>query len=151
MQSGPYLGSNNKSRRVLIAEDMDDQREMIEALLANEAYEVVTAANGDTALMIYREARRRGEPFDLIVSDVRMPEMSGLSFSEAIRQDGDEVPILLMTAYDLDVIGDARYQMIHPCGLLPKTKDEGLAQLKPLIRDLLKQIDEGLTPVAIMN
>lgn len=134
----------NKSRRVLIVEDMRDQRELIEIALEGEPYELVTTDDGDKGLEIYHQAKREGRKFDLLVTDVRMPEMSGLGLSEAIRGEGDQMAILIMTAFELDVIGDARYKMINPCGMIQKPM--GLVELKPIIRDLLRQMDAGLTP-----
>ena len=76
---------------------VDDEQTILISLrdsLREAGAEVVTASTGDQALNILRD---RG--FDVVVSDVRMPGLSGLELVGRIREIGMETPVILMTAY----------------------------------------------------
>lgn len=80
--------------RMLLVEDEDDVRLFFTRALAHAAHglEIVQVANGREAL-----ERFQGEAFDLILSDHRMPHMTGLELLLAVRA-ASEVPFLLITA-----------------------------------------------------
>src|SRR5436309_6915929 len=69
--------------RVLIVDDEPGLRQSLGLLLADAGYEVAAESDGKRAL-----ERALAEPFDLVLSDVRMPEMDGLAFLRAYRSRG---------------------------------------------------------------
>jgi len=81
-----------ESTRVLLVDDEEPLRRALARMLAAEAYEVVQAGDGRAAL----EELARGD-FDVVVSDVKMPHMSGLELLRAIRQRDLELPVILLT------------------------------------------------------
>lgn len=85
--------------RVLIVEDDASLRRLLEMRLVADGYSVRLAEDGEVAL----EALRGWTP-DIIVSDVMMPRMSGLSLCRAVREDVrlDAIPIILLTARQFD-------------------------------------------------
>jgi len=83
-------------KRIYVADDEADIRRLIESFLKAEGYEVEGFASGDKLL----EAFDR-RPADLLVLDIMMPGMDGLSLCAAIRRRSD-VPIILLTARDTD-------------------------------------------------
>ncbi len=83
---------------ILVADDEPHIREVVRAYLEREGYEVVEAADGDTAL-----AEARGRQPDLIVLDVMLPGRSGFDILRALRAEGSGVGVLMLTARD-DVI-----------------------------------------------
>ncbi len=79
---------------ILIIDDELSMREFLKVLLEKEGYAADTAANAQDALTA---VERRD--YDLIISDIKMPEMSGIEFLEQIRSDGLTIPVILITAY----------------------------------------------------
>jgi two-component system response regulator AtoC len=80
--------------RVLVVDDEPGLRQSLGLLLADAGYEVVAEGDGQRAL-----ERALAEPFDLILSDVRMPEMDGLAFLRAYRSRGGTALVIMMSAY----------------------------------------------------
>jgi two-component system chemotaxis sensor kinase CheA len=70
---------------ILVVDDSAFFRNMLRPLLSTAGYQVTTAASGEEALAL----RAAGRRFDLILSDVEMPGLSGVDFARAVRGDGD--------------------------------------------------------------
>jgi DNA-binding response OmpR family regulator len=79
--------------KILICEDDDLYRQIAEAAFAGCNHQLFFAQNGDEAL-----SRLKGEPVDLIITDLVMPGKDGLEVIRAIRGMHSQVPILAMTA-----------------------------------------------------
>jgi len=80
--------------KILIAEDENAQRELLEGFLGKEGFSVVTAANGREALQ-----KLQGQFFDIILIDYKMPELDGLQTLREIRRFYPDLPVVMMTAY----------------------------------------------------
>jgi PAS domain S-box-containing protein len=79
--------------RILLVEDVAEVRTALAALLEDEGHVVEEAEDGAAAL-----ARlRAGEAFDLIVSDVVMPRLDGMSLARAVAAEAPSLPVILMT------------------------------------------------------
>ncbi|MEI6466406.1 MAG: response regulator, partial [Verrucomicrobiota bacterium] len=83
-----------KTARILIVDDDPGQRNLLESFLRKQGFAPETAASGEAALQLLS----RG-PFDLMISDVRMPGMSGLETLRRARQTHPNLPVLLVTAF----------------------------------------------------
>jgi two-component system alkaline phosphatase synthesis response regulator PhoP len=81
------------SERLLVVEDEAHLAEVISDNLALEGYEVEVVGDGESAL-----ARARGMPPALILLDVMLPGIDGFAVCERLRAEGNEVPILFLTA-----------------------------------------------------
>ena len=79
---------------ILIVEDETVLRESLAELLVEEGYEILQAADGKAAHQLILE---RG--VDLVLSDVRMPEMDGLTLLGHLRQAAPQTPVIMITAY----------------------------------------------------
>lgn len=84
-------------KRILIVEDEVDSREMLDILLQDEGYEVLTAANGREALHVLESATP-----DVIVTDIMMPFMGGEELLSELRKDAKSktIPVIVMSAGD---------------------------------------------------
>jgi len=80
--------------RLLIVDDEAGYREVLQAIFAAEGYDVATANNGRAALAHLKKAG-----VDLIVSDVRMPDMDGIELLRAAKEIDADISVVLMTAF----------------------------------------------------
>jgi two-component system response regulator PrrA len=87
--------SNGEGQRVLIVDDDDALRRSLGRNLRLEGFRVTDAGDGESALVGVRAA-----PPDVIVLDVTMPGLDGVDFTRRLRADGDDVPILILSARD---------------------------------------------------
>ncbi len=85
--------------RILLAEDGPDNRKLISFHLSRAGAQVDIAENGKIALEMIAAAAQRGQPYDLLVSDMQMPEMDGYSLARALRGQGNPIPIIALTAH----------------------------------------------------
>ena len=93
------------SGRILLAEDGPDNQRLISFVLRKAGAEVTIAGNGQEALQAVDEANAAGNSFDLIISDLQMPVLDGLSLVKALRARGLTLPVLALTA---DVMPEVR-------------------------------------------
>jgi len=82
------------AKTILVAEDDSVVRALLVDLLTEAGYEVRCASNGEEAF----DALER-EPADLILSDIMMPQLDGISLVIRLRSRGERVPIILMSAF----------------------------------------------------
>ena len=88
----------SRARQILLVDDDPQSLDSTRRILELSGYEVTVASDGQQALERVRE-RRASTPFDLIVSDVRMPQLGGLEFLRALAVCGESTPVVLMTAF----------------------------------------------------
>ncbi len=80
--------------KILVVDDEQSMRDFLKILLIKDGHNVVTAKNGDQALSLLDK-----QAFDLVISDIRMPGMSGLELLEAIREHYGDLPVIMITAF----------------------------------------------------
>ena len=115
------VNEDKKSHRVLLVEDQVNIRITLAALLEMENFVVVEAENGEEALRAIEE-----QAFDIVLSDVRMPGISGVELARRIKVLRPGTPVLLMTAYSQDkIIGEAVEEGVF--AVLTKPFDPGTA------------------------
>ncbi len=83
-----------KKARILIVDDEQSMRDFLRIFFSKQGYEAVVAENGLDALN-----RIKQEHFDLVMSDIRMPEMDGMRLLHEVRNFSDSLQIIIMTAY----------------------------------------------------
>jgi two-component system alkaline phosphatase synthesis response regulator PhoP len=85
--------SNESKANILLAEDEENLHEALKLNLEMEGYTVTSAFDGNEALKAIAN-----EYFDLIIMDIMMPEVDGISVLETIRVNANEVPVLILSA-----------------------------------------------------
>ncbi len=94
--SKKFIPPATSSQSILLVDDEDSIRVTTQTILSNVGFKVDNAANGKQALKLFRA---NPEKYDLIVTDLTMPEMSGLEMSQEIRESGSLTPIILSTGH----------------------------------------------------
>jgi DNA-binding NtrC family response regulator len=84
---------------ILVVDDERSIRVGLNGLLAKEGYEVTTAESGRAALQVLNE-----QPFDLVLTDLRMPELDGVSLLKKIKERYSDTLVVMMTAYGSEKI-----------------------------------------------
>jgi len=95
----PPAPANPLRGRVLLAEDGADNRALLERVLRRAGLEVELAGDGREAHVKAMSATLSGTPFDVVLLDVEMPEMSGNEAASALRADGYDGAIVALTAH----------------------------------------------------
>jgi two-component system NtrC family response regulator len=80
--------------RVLVVDDEPAQRELVAGFLRKHGFDAVEAGGGREAV-----ARFKQEPFDLVLTDQRMPDLSGAEVLDAVRAASPETAVVIITAY----------------------------------------------------
>lgn len=120
------------ARRVLVVDDDLCIRKGLRIRLEGAGYEVATAGNGTEAIMIFDE-----NGADLIVLDVRMPDIDGFEVCRTVKQNSD-VPVIFLTGAQHQMVRDYLPQMVDAVGgdfFLRKPFDARL--LMKLINEIL--------------
>ncbi len=92
-------GPNSLRGRIILAEDGVDNQRLICLHLRKAGATVEVADNGRIALERIEEAARTGTPFDLLLTDMQMPEMDGYSLARTLRERGNSLAIVALTAH----------------------------------------------------
>jgi len=87
------LMDDNK-KRILVVEDDAEMRSLLKDFFEEDGFEIDSVSNGSEA---FRKIAR--EPFDLIITDIRMPGLTGLDILPGIKKLQPEVSIIVITAF----------------------------------------------------
>ena len=128
-----------RSRRgtVLVVDDVPDVTEMIQLLLKHAGYDVTTAGSAKAALQM-----ARNQHFDLVISDIGMPEMNGYELATALRDLAayNSTPLIAVTGYSEY---DDRGRAVRAGFNVHLAKPIEPTQLLNLMNELLAQTEPG--------
>ena len=79
---------------ILIVDDEKSMRDFLKILLTKEGYEVIVAGDGNQAMTALGKNR-----VDLVISDIRMPGMGGLELLAKVKDETDDIPVIMITAF----------------------------------------------------
>jgi len=83
-----------KNARILIAEDEERLRRLLQMLLSTQGYDMTLAADGAEALEMFGSGH-----FDLVITDLRMPNLDGLTLLKKIKEQSEYTPVIVITAF----------------------------------------------------
>ncbi|HKO99599.1 MAG TPA: response regulator [Pyrinomonadaceae bacterium] len=123
--------SLNRQRTILVVDDFDDTRLLLRTWLQKKGYRIIEAENGNEAI-----SQAEAQQPDLIIMDVEMPELDGLSATRRIRElpRAQRVPIVAVSAYGADQFRDDA--LAAGCDEYVSTPFEP-AELEKVIRSLI--------------
>jgi DNA-binding NtrC family response regulator len=131
----------NPAPRILIVDDDAAQRSLLDSFLTTQGFQTVPVSSGQRALEVLR-----AEAIDMMISDVRMPGLTGLETLRLARKERGALPILLVTAYTSvrDAVGAMRDGAVNYLSK-PIDLDELLASVRQatgLSRDTPLKFDQ---------
>jgi DNA-binding NtrC family response regulator len=80
--------------KILVVDDEEGARDLFNTILTDEGYEVALANGGEEALDLFKS-----HPFNLVITDIKMPVMDGLQLLQEIRKMGSKTDVIMVTAY----------------------------------------------------
>jgi two-component system response regulator (stage 0 sporulation protein F) len=88
------LYSRGEQMKILVVDDEEGARELFNTILTDEGYEVALANSGEDALGLFKS-----NPYNLVITDIKMPVMDGLQLLQEIRKMGSKTDVIMVTAY----------------------------------------------------
>lgn len=126
----------NEARRLLVADDDPDIRQLLSDRLTSDGYVVQTAADGREALLAVLSQK-----FDALIADINMPELSGIEVLRKVREEQPSLPVIVITAAEARDRAVAAVQAGAQAYLL-KPFDAG--QLKQMVEQWVGPAREGI-------
>jgi two-component system response regulator (stage 0 sporulation protein F) len=80
--------------KILVVDDEEDARDLFNTILTDEGYAVSLANGGEQALSLFNN-----NPYNLVITDIKMPGMDGLQLLQEIRKTGSKTDVIMVTAY----------------------------------------------------
>jgi two-component system response regulator PilR (NtrC family) len=124
MTTGTAAMTDRPAARILVVDDERSMRELLAIVLRREGYEVLLAENGRAAI-----ATLEREPVDLLISDIKMPDLSGVEVLRAAKQIDRDILGIMITAFaSTDTAVEA--MRLGACDYLSKPFDVDLLKMK---------------------
>lgn len=99
--AGLFARPSQLDCRLLLVEDDHDHRPLLALMLRKAGANVTVAENGKLAIESVRAAHAAGKPFDIIVMDLQMPVLDGVTATRELRSGGFTNPIIALTARNI--------------------------------------------------
>jgi two-component system response regulator PilR (NtrC family) len=122
--AAPTLTAERRPSRILVVDDERSMRELLAIVLRREGYEVMLAENGRTAIDTLER-----EPVDLLISDIKMPDMSGVDVLRAAKAIDQDILGIMITAF-ASTESAVEAMRLGACDYLSKPFDIDLLKMK---------------------
>src|SRR3954468_7094886 len=120
----PDVAVERRAPRILVVDDERSMRELLAIVLRREGYEVLLAENGQSAI-----ATLEREPVDILISDIKMPDLSGVDVLRAAKRIDKDILGIMITAFaSTDTAVEA--MRLGACDYLSKPFDVDLLRMK---------------------
>ena len=93
----PVPVPSKRSLRVLCIDDDEPIVQSMKDLLEHFGHRVGTATGGKYGIEMFCRAMQKGEPYDVVITDMNMPEVSGYAVAQTIKTESAHTPVILMT------------------------------------------------------
>ena len=128
----------NRSLRVLFIDDEPMLREMIEEVLSFHQHQVELAEGGEAGVAMFDRAKAKGQPFDVVITDLGMPGMDGKQVAERVKASSPKTPVILLTGWGMMLDKESQ-------GM---SNVDALMNKPPRVDDLLQVLAKVLRPAA---
>lgn len=115
------------AKSILIVDDNPNMSSILAEMLEVFDYESVMARDGQEALGLLKDSE-----FSMVITDMRMPNMTGLELLEKVKEDNPKLPVVLISGYVISTLHDSD---IKPDGFL--TKPFLMSDIEKLLNTLL--------------
>jgi CheY-like chemotaxis protein len=105
--------------RILVVDDNPGTLNAVKVGLLSKGHEVLVAGNGSDALKIIKATQANSKPLDLLLTDLRMPKMNGLTLIRSARKITPDIKAIIMTAYGDDNV-QKKARALGQCGYMDK-------------------------------
>jgi len=122
-------------RRILYIDDEPMLRTVVGGMLEQDGHTVEVADGGQAGLEAFRAAQARGEPFEVVITDLGMPRMDGRQVAQTVKRESPTTPVILLTGWE---------PWLHSEGERPQAVDVVLS--KPPSRDDLRRALARVAP-----
>lgn len=161
--------------RILVVDDLDINRRILKEQLVQWGSDVTCSSCGADALQLWSENQRSAPPFDLVILDFQMPDMSGLQLAErlAAYDSFNHVPILILSSADQSISEETREKLgisavaskpiraaqlrrlvtnaFHPNALCQKTPASSQTASTPLSRQVILVAEDNRTNQLVIS
>jgi signal transduction histidine kinase/ActR/RegA family two-component response regulator/HAMP domain-containing protein len=92
-------GARPKPLQILYIDDEPLLRELLKEMLERDGHKVQVSDNGHSGIEIFRHARQRGHPFDVVITDLGMPYVDGRQVAKLLKQESPVTPVIMLTGW----------------------------------------------------
>jgi two-component system, NtrC family, response regulator PilR len=118
--------------RILVVDDEESMRQLLEIALGKEGYRIALAESGKKATELFDKSS-----YDLVISDIKMPDMSGVEVLRHIKETDPTIPVIMMTAY---ASAETAVEALRLGAYDYLTKPFKIEELKNNIRNALEKV-----------
>ncbi len=118
------------NKKILIAEDDRSLLSTLQEELTDEGFSVVTALDGEEGLIVAKK-----EKPDLLLIDIKMPKIDGITMARKLKEAGINVPIIFLTNFD---------DLQHISEAIEISKSDYLVKSDWKLKDIVKKVKEKL-------
>lgn len=117
------------AKKVLIVDDNPNMSSLLQEMLEVFDYDSIRASDGQEALNKVKEGN-----ISLIITDMRMPNMTGLELLQKVKEDYPKLPVVLISGYSMGIMEDQDYDL-KPDGFLGKPLS--MSEVEKMLNTLL--------------